>query len=164
MWQMFFFRNHTENEAEILVSDPILIFKKALYKVKASGQHISRPQFWHSIKKKKTLQFFRILIQRYAQLRYFIKGSETSHLDMHFVYDFWRKILPILCSTNWPNFSVWLPLLLEIWDNICIVTIFCQICEVINCEMNLSFLIKTFFYVTKKSEQKCKYPKNEKSF
>ena len=163
MWQMFFFRNHTENEAEILVLDPILIFKKALYKVKASGQHISRPQFWHLIKKK-TLQFFRILIQRYAQLWFFIKGSGTSYLDMHFVYDFSRKIFPILCSTNWPNFSVWLPLLLEIWDNIYIVTICCQICEVINCEMNLSFLIKTFFYVTKKSEQKCKYPKNKKSF
>ena len=34
-------------------------------------------------------------------------------------------------------------------------------CDVIDLEPNLSFLIKPFFYITKKSEQKYKYLKNE---
>ena len=34
---MFFFEYHAENEAEGLVLDPFLFFKKAFYKVKASG-------------------------------------------------------------------------------------------------------------------------------
>ena len=46
----------------------------------------------------------------------------------------------------------------------CIVTIYCAACEVINFEINHSFLIEPFFYITEKSEQKCKYLKNEKSF
>ena len=35
-----FFKNHAENEAGRLVPDHFLFFKKALYKVKASGLQI----------------------------------------------------------------------------------------------------------------------------
>ena len=42
----------------------------------------------------------------------------------HFVNDFSRKIFPMLYSINWPNFIVSLPLLLEIFGNMCI-TIVC---------------------------------------
>ena len=45
-----------------------------------------------------------------------------------------------------------------------IVIISCPVCDVINFEINLSFLIEPFFYVTKKSEQKSVYLKNKKSF
>ena len=48
--------------------------------------------------------------------------------------------------------------------NIYIVTICCLVCDVISFEINLSILIKPFFYITKKSEQKCKYFKNERAF
>ena len=34
--EIFFFKNHAENEAERLVPDHFLFFKKTLYKVKAS--------------------------------------------------------------------------------------------------------------------------------
>ena len=34
---MFFFKNYAENEAEKLVPDRFLFFKKALYLAKASG-------------------------------------------------------------------------------------------------------------------------------
>ena len=34
---IFLFKNYAENEAERLVSDHFLFFKKALYEVKASG-------------------------------------------------------------------------------------------------------------------------------
>ena len=37
-------------------------------------------------------------------------------------------------------------------------------CDFINFEINLIFLIKWFFYMTKKSRQKCRYLENEKSF
>ena len=42
------------------------------------------------------------------------------------------------------------------------VIICCPVCTVINFEINLSCLIKSFIYITKKSRQKCKYLKNEK--
>ena len=37
-------------------------------------------------------------------------------------------------------------------------------CDVIHFEINLIFLIKPFFYMTKKSRQKLKYLENDKSF
>ena len=37
-----------------------------------------------------------------------------------FVYDFSRKMFLMLHSIIWPNFIVWLPLLLEILGNMCI--------------------------------------------
>ena len=36
--ELFFFRNYVKNKAGTLVSDLLLFFKKALYKIKASGQ------------------------------------------------------------------------------------------------------------------------------
>ena len=42
----------------------------------------------------------------------------------HFVYDFWGKMFIMLHSINWPNFIVWLSLLLAILGNMCI-TIVC---------------------------------------
>ena len=54
--------------------------------------------------------------------------------------------------------------ILAILGNMCIVIICCSVCEVINLEINRSPLIKPFFYITKKSRQKYKYIKNEKSF
>ena len=49
--------------------------------------------------------------------------------------------------------------------NLCIVIFCCPICDVTNFEINLSFLIKTFFYIlAKKSGQKGKYFQKEKSF
>ena len=62
-------------------------------------------------------------------------------------------------------FIVLLPLLFKILENICVVIICCPVCDVKNVEINLSFLIMTFFYLTKeKSGQKCKDLKNKNSF
>ena len=55
-------------------------------------------------------------------------------------------------------------LLLDVLDNICIITICCPACDVIYFEFNCSFLIKPFSYITKKSEQKCKCLDIKKSF
>ena len=70
----------------------------------------------------------------------------------------------MLYSINWPNFIVWLPVLLEILGNIFIVVICFPVYDVVNFEINLSFLIKPIFYMAKKSGQKFKYLKSEKGF
>ena len=50
----------------------------------------------------------------------------------------------MLYSIIWPNFIVWLPLLLEILGSMCIVIV-CQLgCDVIKFEINLIFLTKPF--------------------
>ena len=45
----------------------------------------------------------------------------------------------------------------------CIVIVWFPVWDVINFEIYLSFRIKPFYYMNKKSEQKMKYLKNEKS-
>ena len=51
----------------------------------------------------------------------------------------------------------------EILHNMCIAIVCQPGCNVINFEINSVFLIKPFFYMTKKSRQKYKYFENEKS-
>ena len=82
----------------------------------------------------------------------------------HFVYGFLTKMFFMLYYINWPNFIVRLSLLLEILGNTCILIISFSDCNVINFEINLIFLIKPFFYLTKKVRQKFKCYSNEKSF
>ena len=41
----------------------------------------------------------------------------------YFVYDFLRKMFLMLYSINWPNFIVWLPLLVAIMVNMCIAIV-----------------------------------------
>ena len=71
------------------------------------------------------------------------RGLELVSLP-HFPDDFRRKIYLALYSITWSNFVVWLPLLLEILDNICIVIICLSVYDIINFEINFNFLIKPF--------------------
>ena len=61
MWEIFFLKNHVENETRRLVPDITLFFKKALCKVKASGQHFliyfGRPRLRHKIKNNSDCSF-----------------------------------------------------------------------------------------------------------
>ena len=82
----------------------------------------------------------------------------------HFVCDFSRKMCLMLYSFNWPNFIVWMPLLLEILVNMCTAIVCLPGCGVIKFEINLIFLIEPFFYMTKMSRLKIKYLESEKSF
>ena len=74
-----------------------------------------------------------------------------------------KEIFLTLYFISWPNFIVWLSLLLEILINM-FIEIICLFCDVISFEINHNFPIKPFFYITKKLRQKCKYLKNEKKF
>ena len=60
----------------------------------------------------------------------------------HFPHNFWRKIFILICSINWPNFIVWLLLLCEVLGNMCIAIVCKPGCDVMNFEVNLTFLIK----------------------
>ena len=66
------------------------------------------------------------------------RSKPPSRLSLRFLW---------LCN-DWPNFIALLPLFIEILDNICI----CEPgCDIINFEINLIFLIKPSFYITRKS-------------
>ena len=92
----------------------------------------------------------------------FLKKTLGLVSPPYFVHNFWREIFLMLYSINWPNFVVWLSLLLQISGNMCTVIVCYPVCNVINFEINLSFLIEPFSYMTKNSEKKLKYLKNEK--
>ena len=79
----------------------------------------------------------------------------------YLVYDFSRKNFLMLHSINWSNFIVCLTLLLEILGNMCIEIVYSPGCEVINFEINFIFLIKPFWYMTRKWRQKLKYFENK---
>ena len=82
----------------------------------------------------------------------------------HFVYDFSIKMFLMLYSIIWPNFIAWWPLLLKILGNMYIGSVCYPVCDVITFEINLAFLIKPFFYLTKQPRQKTKYLENKKAF
>ena len=69
-----------------------------------------------------------------------------------------------LATFQWPNFIVWLPLLLETLGNTCIEIVCSPGCDVTTFEISLIFLINPFCYRTKKSRQKFKYFENGKSY
>ena len=93
-----------------------------------------------------------------ATVRYATDKNSEYFLILH-------KITKTLYSINWPNVLVWLPSLLEIVGNMCIV-IFCSpVYDMINVEMNLGFLIKPFLYKIKNlNRTKFKYLKNKRNF
>ena len=64
---------------------------------------------------------------------------------------------------NWPNLIVWLPLLIEVLGNICIVSICFPVCGVIDFEINLAFLSSHFPRWPKKSGQKFKYLRTKRA-
>ena len=69
----------------------------------------------------------------------------------HFVYDFSQKKISryILLTYQISSFGC-----LYFLDNICFAIVCFPICDVINFEINLSFLIKSFFYMNKRVRSK----------
>ena len=84
---------------------------------------------------------------------YFLKKDLGIVSTSHFVHDFPKKMFCKLYSINCPGFTAWLVLLRKILVNICIAIVCWPGCDVIDFEINLIFLIKSFFYMTKKSRQ-----------
>ena len=107
---LFFFKNHAENEAGRLVPDLVLFLKKSLWgKSKWSAtkfQHISIVLNLVYNKKKlyKTLDYCSRYMINFDILE---KGLEIVS-PPHFMYDFARKMFFMLYSINWPNSIGWL--------------------------------------------------------
>ena len=78
------------------------------------------------------------MIQRYAQFWFLEKGLGIVS-PPHFMYDVSRKMFRVLYFINWPNFSVWLPLLLQILCNMCIAIVCFPGCDVLNFQISLQF-------------------------
>ena len=136
-----------------LVLDLFLFFKKLHTRSKqviSTSVLISfgRLPLEHTIKTN-CISFLTVDPQICSILIFLIKGLGLT-CSPHCVYDFLRKIFPGLYSINWQNFVVWLRLLHEILGNICIRIDCLPVCDNINYENNLSFLIKPCFYMTKK--------------
>ena len=110
---------HRETNSRLLLS-------KALYEIKANGQHLSFDIFWKSStwtcsknKLYKTLN----CCSRYMLRHNFLKKVLGLVSPPCFVYDFSRKMYLMLYSVNWLNFIIWLPLLHEILGNIYILMV-----------------------------------------
>ena len=84
-----------------------------------------------------------------VNFEFFDKGLGIVSIA-HFVYDFSTEMFFMLCSINWPNFIVWLLLLLEI----CIAIACYPGCDVMDFEINLIFLIEPDFFTWPKSHDK----------
>ena len=82
---------------------------------------------------------------------FFIKRGLKLVSLPHSLNDFWKKKVLTLYSIKWPIFVVWLSLLFEILDNMCILVIWCAFNGIINFEIKHSILIKPLFCITKKS-------------
>ena len=92
----------------------------------------------------------------------FSKKSLGLVSPLYFMYDYSRETIFLLYSTKRPNFIVWLLLLVEISDNMCIVSVSYPVFVVKNFEIYLCFLIM-FSYMNTNLEQILKYLKNEKN-
>ena len=128
-----------------------------------------QPEVWYSLLSLYAQAWFRgptrvlpkhietkMLTTCFNSYKAFLKTKRSLELVAvsHSVHDFWRKIFIMLCSTNWPNFSVWLPLLFEISSNIFIVIACVLVYDVIKFEIYLSIFIQLFSYITKKVSTK----------
>ena len=131
--------------AEELVPD-LLLFRKTLYQVKVSGQHLSFNIFWYfHLQQNKPHKFPDCW--SWDKLNFdFLELGVVSR--PHFVYDFSRKkfLFFILLSDQ-----IYLSDCLYFWRcwEICVlyVIIYFPLDDYINFEGNLSFLMKPFSYM-----------------
>ena len=143
MWEMIFFNNHGEKDAGRLGPDLLLFFRKALYKVRASCQHLKpklvfiyfgTPQPEPAIKKN-CITFNTV-------------DPDDPEICSIFIFckRIWEWLLhQILCTIFQEKyFSCFNPLTdqillsssrLEILGNMCNVISFYPLCDVINFEM-----------------------------
>ena len=103
------------------------------------------------------------MLERYAKFWIFRKVSGNSFPTTFCVWFLKKKFL-MLYSINWPNVIVWMPLLHEILGNMCIAIACFASFDVINFQINLTFLIKPFFNMTKMSRPKLNILRIKRAF
>ena len=146
---IFLKKNHTQDVEEKLVPDPFIKIQNWAYLLIISLKYYK--VCFHCISKfrsaKNTCFYFLWSFLTKRKI-----GLELVYLP-NFLHDSWRKIFFMSYYFNWPNSIAWLPLLLDIMVSRCIAIIFCPVSDLLNFGINLSFLIKAFFYIIKNSRQ-----------
>ena len=118
-----------------------------MHKIKASGWHLivliyfGRPGLRHIINKVLTV---RTVDPEICLIFIFLKGLRLV-FPSHFLYDFLRTLFLMLYFINWPCFNVWLPLLLQILSNMCLVIICCLVCDAIIFKLTFKILRAVIF-------------------
>ena len=115
-------------------SRPLFIFKTALYEGKASCLQYRTLDYWFRNK------------LNFDLLEMGLGIVSPAHFE--------NVSCLMLSSMNWPNSIVWLFLFIMILGNMCIPIVYFGDCEIMDFEINLVFLIKPFFYLTKKSRER----------
>ena len=103
------------------------------------------------------------MLSPHIKLFWKLKGLELVSLP-HFLHNFWREIFLLLYSINWSNFIVLLPVLCEVFGNMCIAIVCKPGCGVRNFGVNLIFIIKLFFLHDQKVVTKTKITWEPKEF
>ena len=156
--------SHPENEVPRLVPVLFLFFKKHYIRKNQVVRTIvftyfGRPPLGHAIQTN-FLTFQTVNPEIFSTL-IFIKEYGTSFSTTICLW-FFKKNIAHVIFYYLKNFIVWLSLLLEILGDMCIAILCCLVCDAINFEINHSFLIKPFFYITKKPRHKNKISQERK--
>ena len=120
-WEVFSFKNHAKNKTGKPVLDLFLFFDNALYKqVSIFNQSkgsvcYGGPLLGRTIKRN-WIGFQSVDPEIYSILTFYTQGLGLAS-PHYFVYDFGRIIFLMLYFFKWPNFIVYLPLLLEMLGN-----------------------------------------------
>ena len=157
--EIFFFKNHAENETWRLVRDLFLFFKIALYEVKANGlqpnfNHFPQSSTCQTIKTK-YMKFDNIDPEICSILIFKKRACEQFlyHILCMIIQEKYFSCYALLTD------QISLPdclYCLRYWY-ICVLQLFInQVVTSQSFEVNLIFLIKPFSYMTKKSRQKFK--------
>ena len=134
-----------------------MFFKTTSYEVNASALQLSfnrKSSTWHTIK----TNYLKPDPEIYLILRHLKMGLRIGS-PPDFVYNSSRKMFLVLYSINWPNFIASWDIRQYVYCN-CLLSMLWRV----RFEINLAFLIKSFFHMIKKSRQKFKYLESEKGF
>ena len=152
--QLLFKNLNPENEAGRLVPDLFLFFRKSFIwgKIKWFAAYFQYNSIALNLAYNKNNLYKTLNCWSRDILNFVFCQRLVS--PQYFEYNFSKKcVCLMLYSINWPNFIVWLPLLLEILGIMCIAIVCFPGGDLINFEINLLYKILIF-----------KYLENEKSF
>ena len=142
-WGIFFWKYHTQNMVEKLVPEP---FPKKI-------EHIFGSTVWKFIHFVFIVCPSRGLPKLLIHIKFFRNTKWRSGTSLPATFGSWfvKKMFFTIYSINWPNSFVSLP---EILGNMSIVIVCFPVYDVINFEINPSFIMKPFSYIIKKVRTK----------
>ena len=146
-----FLKSHTQNMVEKLVPDLftknqnwayLWINSLKCYKCYCYCLLYAQVEVYQNISKLSYWPFAFILYTEYKKT-----WTGTSLPTSYFTCSLKENVFLMLYFVIWPNFIVWLLLLLELLGNMCTVNICFTVCDIIKFEINHSFLNKSFFCI-----------------